>query len=70
MSHYTDDQIAEYVNRNIIPQDLKIRRMILSNQTDKNGEAMVYIRLRRYDPLKKKDIKEKKIPTNIWQGYY
>jgi len=26
---------------------------------------MVYIRLRRYDPLTKKDIKEKKIPSNI-----
>ena len=39
--------------------------MILSKQIDKKGEAMVYVRLRRYDPLSKKDIKEKKIPTNI-----
>lgn len=65
MSHYTDDQIAKYANTYIVPQDLKIRRMILTNQTDKNGEAMVYIRLRRYDPIAQKDIKEKKIPTNI-----
>lgn len=65
MKHYTDDQIAKYLNRYIAPQDLKIRKMILSKQVDKKGEAMVYVRLRRYDPLSKKDIKEKKIPTNI-----
>jgi hypothetical protein len=65
MKHYTEDQIARYANIYIAPQDLKIKRMILSNQTDKNGEAMVYIRLRRYDPLKRKDIKEKKIRTNV-----
>ncbi len=65
MKHYTDDQIASYVNKYITPQDLKITKMILTTQTDKNGESMIYIRLRRYDPLKRKDIKEKKIPTNI-----
>lgn len=65
MKHFTEDQIARYTNTYIVPQDLKIRKMILTTQTDKNGEAMVYIRLRRYDPLTKKDIKEKKIPTNI-----
>ncbi len=65
MSHYTDDQIAKYANTYIVPQDLKIKRMIQSNQTDKNGEAMIYIRLRRYDPNTGKDIKVKKLPTNI-----
>ena len=39
--------------------------MIISGQLDKNGEAMVYIRLRRYDPTTGKDAKEKRIPTNI-----
>jgi integrase len=65
MKHYTEDQIADYLNKYVTPRDLKIKRMILLNQTDKNGEAMVYIRLRRYDPIAQKDIKEKKIPTNI-----
>ena len=65
MKHYTEDQIAKYLNTYVVPQDLKIRRMILSRQLDKNGEAMVYIRLRRYDPATGKDVKEKKIPTNI-----
>jgi len=65
MSHYTDDQIAKYANTYIVPRDLKIKRMIQSNQTDKNGEAMIYVRLRRYDPLTGKDIKVKKLPTNI-----
>jgi integrase len=65
MKHHTQDQIANYLNRYIAPQDLKIRKMILSTQVDKNGEAMIYVRLRRYDPLTQKDIKEKKIPTNV-----
>lgn len=65
MSHYTDDQIAKYANTYIVPRDLKIKRMIQSSQTDKNGEAMIYVRLRRYDPLTGKDIKVKKLPTNI-----
>jgi hypothetical protein len=65
MKHYTDDQIAKYINTYVVPQDLKIRRMILSIQLDKTGEAMIYIRLRRYDPATGKDLKEKRIPTNI-----
>ena len=65
MKHYTEDQIAKYLNTYVVPQDLKIRRMILSGQLDKNGEAMVYLRLRRYDPATGKDSKEKRIPTNI-----
>ncbi len=65
MKPYTEDQIARYANIYIAPQDLKIKRMIISNQPDKNGEAMVYIRLRKYDPLKRKDINEKKIRTNV-----
>jgi len=65
MKHYTDDQVAKYLNTYVVPQDLKISRMILSGQLDKNGEAMVYIRLRRYDPATGKDIKEKRIRTNI-----
>lgn len=56
MKHYTDDQIAKYLNTYVVPQDLKIRKMILSGQLDKNGEAMVYIRLRRYDPATGKDV--------------
>lgn len=65
MSHYTDDQIAQYVVKYITPRDAKLKRIIIPKQTDKNGEAMVYIQLRRYNPLEKKDIKKKKIPTNI-----
>ncbi len=65
MSHYTDDQIAKYVNTYITPRDAKIRRIIIPKQTDKNGEAMVYILLRRYSPIEKKDLKKKKVPTNI-----
>lgn len=65
MKHYTDEQVAKYINTYIVPQDLKITRIILPSQTNKNGEAMVYLRLRRYDPQKRKDIKEKRLPTNI-----
>lgn len=65
MKHFTQDQIAKYANTYISPRDLKITKMILTTQTDKKGEAMVYIRLRRYDALLRKDIKEKKIPTGI-----
>jgi len=65
MKHYTDDQIADYLNKYITPKDLKISRMIMTKQTDKNGEAMISILLRRYDPIKRKDIMRKKIPTGI-----
>jgi len=51
MKHYTEDQIAKYANIYYTPKDLKIKLIILKSQLDKNGEAMVYIRLRRYDPL-------------------
>lgn len=65
MKHYTQDQIAKYTNTYIVPQDLKITKLVLTKQTDTQGEAMVYIRLRRYDPLARKDIKEKRIPTSV-----
>jgi len=65
MKHYTEDQIARFANIYYTPKDLRIKRMVLKNQTDKNGEAMVYIRLRRYDPLKRKDSKEKRIPADV-----
>jgi site-specific recombinase XerD len=65
MKHSTEDQIANYLNRFVVPRDLKINRMIKSNQTDKNGEAMVYIRLRRYDPVSRKDAKVKQLRTEI-----
>lgn len=65
MKHYTDEQIAKYISTYIVPQDLKITRFIISKQLNKDGEAMVYLRLRRYDPLTKKDLKEKRLPTNI-----
>ena len=65
MKHYTEDQIADYLNKYVVPQDLKITRMVLTNQTDKNGEAMISLRLRRYDPLTRKDVKEKRLATGI-----
>ena len=65
MKHYTEEQIAKYINIYYTPKDLKIKLMILKSQLDKNGEAMVYIRLRRYDPLKRKDAKENRIPTDV-----
>ena len=65
MKHYTEDQIAEYVNKYITSRDVKIKRMIIPKQLNKNDEAMVYIMLRRYDARERKDIKRKKIATNI-----
>jgi len=65
MNHYTEDKIADYINKYIVPQDLKIKRMIIPKQTNKDGEAMVYLRLRRYNPQTGKDIKEKRIPTGV-----
>lgn len=57
--------MARYVNTYITPQDLKITRIILPSQTNKYGESIVYLRLRRYDPHKRKDVKEKRLSTNI-----
>jgi len=65
MKHYTEDQIARFANIYYTPKDLRIKRMILTNQTDKNGEAMIYIRLRRYDPLLRKDSQEKRFATEV-----
>ena len=61
----TEEQIAAYVNKYYSPRDIKISRMIIRKQVDKNGEAIVYIRLRRYDPLKKRDVVQRKIATGI-----
>ncbi len=65
MSHESDEKLATYINKFYTPQDLKITRKIFRNQTDKNGTCMVYLRLRRYDPQTRKDIKEKKMPTGV-----
>jgi site-specific recombinase XerD len=65
MKHFTEDQIARFATLYYTPKDLRIKRMILKSQTNKDGEAMVYIRLRRYDPLKRKDSKEKRIPADV-----
>ena len=65
MSHKSDDELAVYINKFYSPQDIKITRKISSNQTDKDGTCMVYIRLRRYNPLTRKDEEERKIPTGI-----
>lgn len=63
--HSDEEKIAAYINTFVVPQDLKISKLLIKNQVDKNGEAIVYIRLRRYDPAKKKDFKEKRISTNV-----
>jgi len=65
MKHATEEKIVKFANLYYTPKDLRIKRMILKPQTDKNGEAMIYIRLRRYDPLTRKDSKEKRIPTDV-----
>lgn len=65
MSHASDEKLAAYINKFYTPQDLKITRKIFPRQTDMNGTCMVYLRLRRYDPQTRKDIKEKKMPTGV-----
>ena len=65
MKHYTDDKLAEFINRYYTPQDAKVKLIIKSNQCDKNGECMIYVRMRRYNPLKRKDEMEKLLATGI-----
>jgi len=48
MKHCTEDQIAKYLMTFVVPQNIKIREMILSGQLDKNCEDMVYVRFHSY----------------------
>jgi integrase len=65
MSHAEQDKIAKYLNWKYTPQDIKISRMIIPKQVNKDGEATVYLRLRRYDALKQKDIIQRKMDTGV-----
>ncbi len=65
MLHKKDEETIKYINKYITPQGIKISRMIIKNQTDKEGMVRVYIRLRRYNPATKKDEQTKKIPTDV-----
>lgn len=42
MKHFTDNQLAKYWNTYVVPQYLKIRRIILSGQLDKKGVSPEY----------------------------
>jgi hypothetical protein len=63
MNHQDELKLATYINKMYTPEDVKITLKIYSHQTNKDGECMIYLRLRRYDPLLRKDIKEKMMPT-------
>jgi len=65
MKHSDQDKLAKYINWKYTPKDIKISRMIIPKQLNKNGEATVYLRLRRYDPLRQKDIIQRKMDTGV-----
>lgn len=65
MSHLKDEELAAFINYYYTPKDVKVKLEILPRQKDKNGECMISLRLRRYDPLKKKDIISRRRQTGI-----
>ena len=65
LKHSDQDKIAKYINWKYTPKDIKLSRMIISKQLNKEGEATVYLRLRRYDPLRQKDIIQRKMDTGV-----
>ena len=65
MKHSKQDAFTALLNRLYTPQDIITSKMIIPKQTDKNGEVSVYIRLRRYNALKKKDEIQRKINTDV-----
>ena len=65
LKHSEQDKIAKYINWKYTPKDIKLSRMIISKQLNKEGEATVYLRLRRYDPLRQKDIIQRKMDTGV-----
>jgi hypothetical protein len=65
LTHSDQDKIAKYINWKYTPKDIKISRMIIPKQLNKEGEATVYLRLRRYDPLRQKDIIQRKMDFGV-----
>jgi integrase len=65
-----EDKLAKYINKYIVPQRAKVRKMILRTQKNKNGESKIYIEVSRYRYLsndgKKYENKSKRISTNVW----
>ncbi|MFW6017043.1 MAG: tyrosine-type recombinase/integrase [bacterium] len=51
--------------KDIENDQIHLSRLILKSQTDRNGQAAIYIRVRRYDPVKQKDIINRKINTGV-----
>ena len=54
MSHLKDEELAAFINYYYTPKDVKVKLEILPRQKDKNGECMISLRLRRYDPLRRR----------------
>ena len=48
------------VNKTLPLTEIRITKKIFSNQKNKEGTCMVYIRVRQYDTFSKKDLSEKK----------
>ena len=66
MNYRSEQQLANYLNKYIVPQDLKLKKIILKSQTNKKGECKVYVELRRYSVILPQHNKRKRLTTNIW----
>lgn len=66
INYKKEQQLANYLNKYVVPQDLKLRNIILKSQTNKKGECKVYVELRRYSTILPEHNKRKRIPTEIW----
>jgi integrase len=65
MNYQREKQLADYLNKYVVPQELKIKKIILTTQKNKQGECRVYIELRRYSTLHPEHNKRKRITTEI-----
>lgn len=65
-----EDKLANYINRYVVPQRAKVRKMILRTQKNKAGECKIYVEIRRYRYLsnegKKYESKPQRLSTDIW----
>jgi integrase len=70
LSLLPEDKLAKYINRYIVPQRAKVRKMILRTQKNTDGECKIYIEVSRYRYLsndgKKYENKIKRLSTNAW----
>lgn len=66
MDFKNEEQLVKYINKTYTPQDLKVKKSILSTQKNLKGECKVYIELRYYSAAQPEKNKRKFLSTEIW----